>query len=193
MEASHRETEIKIRFPSLEAAAKCLRAAGAQPLRDREREDNVLYDRATSTLQGEGKALRLRRTASGSLLTLKIPVPGERAHKVRIEHETSVGHPEAMARILRDLGFSPAYRYQKYRSLFRLDQVEVCLDETPLGCFVELEGEPDAIDRLARRLGFGPEDYIRDSYRKLHLDAIAAGSAPPGDLLLPDEETGAPR
>lgn len=190
MGASHREIEIKLRFPTIEAAATCLRAAGATPVSPREREDNVLYDRALAPLHREGRALRLRRVGKRALLTLKSPVAGSHVHKVRIERETSIAEPEAMSEILGELGFSPIYRYQKYRSSFEVDDVVVCLDETPLGCFLELEGEADAIDRLAVRLGFGPKDYIRESYRELHRDAVAAGSARPGDLLLQDGEAG---
>jgi adenylate cyclase class 2 len=97
-----------------------------------------------------------------------------------------------MNEILEQLGFVPEYRYEKYRTSFAVAGVVACLDETPLGCFVELEGEPDAIDRLATRLGFGPKDYIRASYRELHRTAVLAGSARPGNLLLPDEGPGSP-
>jgi len=43
------------------------------------------------------------------------------------------------------------------------------------------------------RLGFTSEDYIRASYRELHRNAVAAGSARPGDLLLPEDEAGSRR
>src|SRR5262245_5517595 len=192
MGASRREVEIKLRFPTIEAAATCLRSAGATPVSAREREDNVLYDRAVAPLGREGRALRLRRVGGRAILTLKSPVPEDHAHKVRIERETSVGEPEAMSEVLVELGFSPVYRYQKYRSTFEVDDVAVFLDETPLGCFLELEGEAAAIDRLAARLGFGPKDYILESYRELHRDAVVAGSALPGDLLLPDGDGAEP-
>ena len=192
MGASRLETEIKLRFPTLEAAEGCLRSAGAALLSPREREDNVLYDHAFA-LAREGRALRLRRVGGRAILTFKAPVPGEHAHKVRIERETTVGEPEVMNEILRELGFLRVYRYEKYRTTFSLDGVVLCLDETPLGCFVELEGDGEAIDRLATRLGFTSEDYIRASYRELHRNAVAAGSARPGDLLLPDDEAGSRR
>jgi len=184
MGASRLETEIKLRFPSPEAAADCLRAASASLVSPREREDNVLYDRGSELARG-GRALRLRRAGGRAILTWKGPVPGSHVHKVRIERETDVEAPEVMDEILRELGLVPSYRYEKYRTTFSLDRVTLCLDETPLGCFVELEGDGDEIDRVARRLGFAPEDYIRASYRELHRNAVAAGDARPGDLLLP--------
>jgi adenylate cyclase class 2 len=190
MGASRRETEIKLRFPTAEAALDCLGKAGARALGPREREDNVLYDLASHPLQREGSALRLRRVGGRAMLTLKTSVAGMTAHKVRLERETIVGDPDALHEILGYLGFFPVYRYEKYRTSFALDDVVACLDETPLGCFVELEGEPDSIDRVATRIGFFPRDYIRASYRELHRNAVAAGSARPGDLLLQDEGAG---
>jgi adenylate cyclase class 2 len=41
------------------------------------------------------------------------------------------------------------------------------LDETPIGEFLELEGEPGWIDRTARELGFSEADYITDTYGAL--------------------------
>jgi adenylate cyclase class 2 len=115
-------------------------------------------------------------------------VGGEQRYKIREEHETPVGDPDATSRLLHRLGFKPGYRYQKYRTVFVLDNLALCLDETPLGCFVELEGPPEEIDRAAQRLGFTPDQYIRESYRELHvLDARRRG-VPMGDLLMEPEQ-----
>jgi adenylate cyclase class 2 len=125
-------------------------------------------------------------------LTFKSKAPGEHRHKVYVEHETRVHDGDAMQRILRALGYSPWYRYQKYRSTYRVDGIEIAVDETPIGCFVELEGEPDAIDRVAERLGFSTADYVRATYHELHeADATERGVAV-GDMVFPGE-TGEPR
>jgi len=184
MEASPREVEIKLPFASPEQARTALQTLGAAPFTPREFEDNVLFDRAHDALKPQGKLLRLRRIGSRAIVTMKSPVQGEYRHKVRIEDETSVDRPDAMEKILVGLGLTPRYRYQKYRAEFRLGALHICLDETPIGCFVELEGEPDEIDRTAEKLGFSPADYVRESYRELHEQA--AGSDDPGDLIFPD-------
>jgi adenylate cyclase class 2 len=43
------------------------------------------------------------------------------------------------------------------------------LDETPIGNFLEIEGDPAGIDAAAARLGFARSDYITDSYHRLFL------------------------
>jgi len=190
MNRSRREVEVKLRCDSPAEARRRIEALGARLVHDRRFEDNVLFDRAADPLKPARKLLRLRREGDRALLTFKAPVRGERAHKVRIEEETAVEDAGATERILAGLGFSPHYRYQKYRTLFEAEGLEICVDETPLGCFIELEGEPQAIDRVAAELGYGPECYILDSYVELHERWAAERGVPMGDMVFePGEET----
>lgn len=185
MALSSRENEIKLGFSSPELALKRLRDAGAIEVRERAFEDNVLFDTPAGTLAGSGRLLRLRRCAEEALVTFKARVPGEHRHKVHVEHEARVSDGAAFERVLAGLGYEPRYRYQKYRTVYRLDRVEASLDETALGTFVELEGEPDDVDRAARSLGASQADYIRATYRELHEHAASARNEEPGDLLMP--------
>jgi adenylate cyclase class 2 len=118
------------------------------------------------------------------VLTLKTPVQGEFRHKVRNEDETTVGDAGATAQLLHNLGFTPYWRYQKYRTVYTLGDLAICLDETPIGCFVELEGPPEQIDAAAERLGFTPDQYVRETYRTLHERDAQRRGDPIGDLLL---------
>jgi adenylate cyclase class 2 len=70
--------------------------------------------------------------------------------------------------MLGSLGLRPGFRYEKYRSTFRLPGLHLDLDETPIGVFLELEGSPSAIDRTARALGYAPRDFIRATYYDLY-------------------------
>jgi len=185
MAMSSRENEIKLGFPSPELALGRLRDAGAIEVRERAFEDNVLFDTDAGALAGSGRLLRLRRCAGEALVTFKERIPGEHRHKVHVEHEATVSDGAAFERVLAGLGFVPRYRYQKYRTVYRLGRVEASLDETTLGTFVELEGEPDDVDHAARSLGASPVEYIRSTYRELHEQAAAARNETPGDLLMP--------
>jgi len=183
MSHANTEIEVKLRFESAAAARDALEKLGASLVEPRVFEDNVLYDRAHAPLRDAGKLLRLRRVGERVVLTYKAPVAGEHRHKVREEHETRVGEFEAAVRILDGLGFFPSYRYQKYRTLYAIGGVHACVDETPIGCFVELEGEPEAIDRVAERLGFAQDRYIRGTYRDLHEEAAGTSGPELGDLV----------
>jgi adenylate cyclase class 2 len=184
MDGAGRETEIKLRFDSAEEALARLRPLGPKPVGERIFEDNILFDREHEPLAPAGKLLRLRRVGSRALLTFKAPMPGEHRHKVRLEEETHLSDPQAMERVLSALGFTPWYRYQKHRTVFTLDDLQLCLDETPLGCFLEIEGPPESIDRAAARLGFDVADYITESYLELHERSARERGEARGDLLL---------
>lgn len=188
MAKSNRENEIKLAFPSREAAVSGLLAAGARPVHPRAFEDNVLFDFVDRPLTKSGRLLRLRRFLGASILTFKGPVAGEHRHKVKIEHETVVADAEALRSILLGLGFEAVYRYQKYRSTFRLGNVEASVDETPMGTFVELEGLPSDVDAAARALGAGPPDFICATYRELQEKDASARGMVPGDMLLTDRD-----
>jgi adenylate cyclase class 2 len=183
MDPPGREIEIKLPFASAAEAETRLLAIGARKTRDREFEDNVLHDFPGDPLRASGRLLRVRRAGGRSVLTFKAPVPGEYRHKVRVEHEMPLEQPETMERILGGLGFVPRYRYQKYRTAYSLEGLDIALDETPLGCFVELEGEPDAIDKVAALLGFPVSRYILSTYRQLQEERAAALGVAPGDLV----------
>jgi adenylate cyclase class 2 len=184
MAKSNRENEIKLAYASPETAIARLAGAGATRMGERAFEDNVLFDLEGRPLSASGRLLRLREVGGGCLLTFKGPVEGEHRHKVRVEHETSVGDAGSIRSILSGLGFAPVYRYQKYRTPYRLGDVEVSVDETPLGTFVELEGEPDDVDRAAAALGAHRAEYIRATYRDLQEEQARARGIVAEDLLL---------
>ncbi len=162
----------------------------------RVREQNTLYDSPDSFFQRRGRLLRVRiETPAGSggirtgkqaaVVTFKAPAPGKpnTRYKEKLEWEAPIEHPEEWVRQLRSLGFKPGFEYEKYRSSFRLSGVQVCLDETPIGDFLELEGGPAAIDRAARRLGYCPSDYIRATYWDLYAANCARRGQRPRHLL----------
>jgi len=189
MEPSRNEVEIKLRVASARDAVDRIEKLGAVLHHPREFEDNLVYDLPSRMLRKSKQLLRLRRKGPAVTLTFKSKAPGEHRHKVYVEHETRVEDGDELRCILDALGYSPWYRYQKYRSIYRLEELEIAVDETPIGCYVELEGEPDAIDRVAGRLGFTADDYVRATYHELHeADAIARG-VPLGDMVFAEPET----
>ena len=181
--AASRETEVKLPFASALAARDALTRAGALVEIPRGFEDNRIYDREDGSLERGGMVLRVRRSVGGGTITFKGPAEGDGRHKVRIEHETRVADPEAAHRLLEGLGYRVAWRYQKYRTTYRLGDVEAMLDETPIGCWVELEGPPDAIDRAAATLGVGMDRYETGSYRDLAERHAQANGGKLADLV----------
>jgi adenylate cyclase class 2 len=217
------EVEIKLRVADRSAMLrrlKRLKAKGGERLH----EMNTLYDIPGGALAREGKLLRIRverpaparggkpprkarssNPAHTAVLTYKGPVQAGagteagfhgRRYKIREEHEARVEDAAALGRVFEGLGLRPWFRYEKYRSTYRLPGLPgllVDLDETPIGDFLELEGAREAIDRCALLLGFGPRDYIVKGYGALYLEqrrsSISSGSIvdePVAHKVLPD-------
>lgn len=134
-------------------------------------EQNVIFDTPGGTLRRRGLLLRLRTSGTRSLVTFKGPAePGK--HKIRKEIEFELPGGDALAQILEEMGYRPAFRYEKYRAEYvekgTAGNGRAMLDETPVGTYLELEGPPGWIDRTARRMGFHEADYITASYAELH-------------------------
>jgi adenylate cyclase class 2 len=170
------ESEIKLRMEGPEAARSAVAALGAALERARHLEDNVLYDDARSSLRAAGRALRLRRAEGRAIVTYKGPRQ-ERGDgvKSRSETEIEVSDGDAFHAILSALGYVKVFRYQKYRETYRWRDVEIVVDETPIGTYLEIEGPVTTIHEAARALGRRPRDYIADSYVGLFLASGGTG------------------
>ncbi len=168
MAASGTETEIKLRAASAAEARAGIEAAGFVEARARVFESNQLLDTPAGLLRSQGEVLRLRQCGGQPILTYKGPATRDR-HKSREEIETPVDDAEALLTILARLGYEPAYRYEKFRTeVARPGEHGVAqVDETPIGTFIEVEGESEWIDRTAKQLGYSETDYIVDSYATL--------------------------
>jgi adenylate cyclase, class 2 len=211
---THQETEIKLAVKDLPGLVEKLRAMGVKPS-GRVLERNTLFDTDDSDLRNRGRLLRLRAEtpapaefAPGGparmILTSKAPGPpssetGKSAlYKHNLEREVVLrpartkkpgskrtlldrGWPFALGCI----GLRSKFRYEKYRTSFVFQDVHVDLDETPVGAFLELEGSPDAIDLVARELGYGPRDYIRATYYDLYAAKRRKKGRAVGHMLFP--------
>ncbi len=207
-----RETEIKLRITDLAGFRRALAKLGARSVArggGRVHERNILFDTAAGKLKKRGQLLRIRTEAPAArekrgtrtqrvLLTFKGPV-GTREkrrspHKVSEELEMQVSDSKALASIFRGLRMRPWFRYEKFRTTYRLPQDQrsakgllIELDETPIGTFVELEGPARAIDRAAKALGFSKRDYIVANYFVLYREECRRRGEKPGDMLFAEK------
>jgi adenylate cyclase class 2 len=164
--AGNEEIEIKFQVDDLRALARKLRDAGFHIVTRRTHEMNTLYDLPGEVLRKRKELLRLRKYGSEWTLTYKAGKQTGR-HSSRKELETTVGDGKQMDLILRALGYSPSFRYEKFRAEWTDGEGQVVVDETPIGNFCEIEGRPRWIDKTAKALGVNPENYITQNYAGL--------------------------
>jgi adenylate cyclase class 2 len=190
-----RETEIKLSITHLAEMIPKIRGLGIN-CGGRVRERNTLFDTPDEELRRRGRLLRIRveTPAPTSLIpgglrrtvvTFKSPVPASAGsrYKEKLERELVVRSVRSWWSGLRSLGFRPGFHYEKFRTTFRLPGLHLDLDETPVGVFLELEGRPGLIDRIARRLGFSPRDYIRSTYAEIYVAECRRCGRIPGNML----------
>ncbi len=198
------EIEIKLPVTDLRATIHAIRALGAIS-QGRIFESNTLYDTPHSDLRCRGRLLRVRTefAAPGTsrvhstrvrrvVLTSKGPSRQHQSpkknprYKERAEREVVADHDSRDWRAtLAPLGFQPQFHYEKYRTSFRLRGLHLDLDETPVGTFLELEGHPTAIDRVARALGYRPDHYIRATYWDVYAADCRRRGRKPGNMVFP--------
>lgn len=180
------EREIKLKIGDAEETlARCLEL-GAELVQERLFEDNQILDFEDLRLKREGKLIRLREYGEERSLTFKGPAAVGGRVKTREEIEVEIQSLEPWQLIFQQLGLRPMFRYQKYRRIYRLLEdrlwkaagtrpagegrhLKIMFDETPIGNFLELEGDEDMIVLVAERLGYGPGAFILETYRELFL------------------------
>ncbi len=186
------EVEIKFIIHDLAALQSKLKSTGFREITPRTHEMNTLYDTPSQDLRRRGELLRLRQYGDRWILTHKSkivsqsevvipsaarnPYPQDNAsgdpskHKSRTELETIVADGPTTDAIIRALGYSPSFRYEKFRAEWTDGTGHVVLDETPIGNIAEIEGPPDWIDHTAALLGIGERDYITSNYAALFFE-----------------------
>lgn len=174
--------EIELKFPVADTAALESRLVqlGFHLETPRTFEHNTLYDTPPRDLRARHQILRVRQYGPLCTVTHKRqpdqsePVDTTR-YKIRIETETTVAEGSALAEILQQLGYTPVFIYDKFRSEWsQAISTEVTahlvIDETPIGTYAELEGPTAWIDQTLAQLSIDPAACLTDSYGKLFLD-----------------------
>lgn len=184
------ETEVKIPFAGDPQQARALiERHGYAVSEPRTLESDQLFDHAGAELKAADQLLRLRRSGARSTVTYKGPAARER-YKSREEIEFDVSDASNFELVLKRLGYTPGFRYEKYRTKFAgahepgiMTPGVITIDETPIGVFLELEGPRDWIDSTALRLGLSPSEYCTASYAALYREYLRSHQGAPANMV----------
>jgi adenylate cyclase class 2 len=188
------ESEVKLVCRDVAALIARNPEMGWEVLEPRHFEDNVVFELPEDALANRGSILRLRVADGVATLTFKglVPESATSEIKVREELETGVERPETLATIFERLGMRRSFRYQKYRTVFRLAvsgaRLVAMFDETPFGNFLEIEGDEARVVEAATALGYGRADFVNASYIGMQAALCRARGVPLQDLVF--EEAG---
>ncbi len=169
-----REIEIKVELTEDEVPAFL---QGLREMRVREKggpyvEKNILFDFPDRRLTRKAQALRLRDYRGAVTITFKGEPEDDERLKIREEVETRVERFDRAQEILQRLGMEAVFEYVKERQVWVWDTgesfLEICLDFTPAGIFVELEGPPALIEQMTGRLDWTSRPWLRKSYPEIY-------------------------
>lgn len=167
MNETRDELELKARVDDPAALEAALATAGAKLAFRGEMHDRR-YDRG-GELEARDEVLRLRvylpeQGGAYGVLGWKGPVSVRDGYKHREEHEVRVQSPEEILVIMERLGYDVVLRIDRRIAEYRLSGAMVRIEWYPaMDVLVEVEGEPEAIERAARATGLPRAAFLPEA------------------------------
>jgi adenylate cyclase class 2 len=170
----NQEIEVKFYLNDLPQFEKNLQGLGAALIQPRTHERNLRFDTPDRALTRTRQVLRLRQDEHARFTYKRPESGGNGSVSSRTEIEFEVSSFENARLFLEALGYQVYVSYEKYRRTYQLPGVEIMLDETPLGDFIEIEGsDPQSIETIAAALHLNWGARTLESYIML-LDKVKA-------------------
>ena len=176
------EIEVKFYVTDIQALKYRLEVLRARLVQARMHEVSVHFDTSKGKLSRSKQVLRLRKD-NRVRLTYKGPSQDEGGASSRQEIEVTVGDFEATSQLLQALGYKVVLSYEKYRTIYKLDDGLVFMDELPYGKFIEIESDnAEDIHKICNKLGLNWEARIPKGYAALFKRLQKVQSLPFRDL-----------
>lgn len=167
MNTKGQEIEVKFYVRRLESVGETIESIGGIIVQPRISETNLRFDTPDHELERDFRVLRLRKD-SAARMTYKGPGSYRDGVRSRQEIEFEVSDFDAARAFLQALGYRVSMIYEKFRTVYRLGEVDVALDELPYGKFIEIEGpNAEVIHQASDRLGLNWDASAPGSYAVL--------------------------
>ncbi len=161
-----KETEVKFKVEKKDVITSKLRKSNFGR-EDMYHERNIIFDK-DGEMKETDRLIRFRKiknSLSKEIFTYKGPRENNGKTREEIEFETDV---KKLMSIFKKLGYSPEFKYEKRREVWRKGNVKIVIDELPfLKTFMEIEGAEKDIERTARKLELSMDRAITDTYMEL--------------------------
>ena len=168
MNPSRDELELKARVDDPVALRQALLAAGAKLVFRGAMLDRRFDRRGRLEARDQVVRLRVFQPADGAdmwgVLGWKGPAGTRGAYRHREEWESRVDDPKATLAVLRRLGYKIVRRIDRAVEQYRLAEATVRMEWFPaMDVLVEVEGEPDAIERAITATGLPRDVFVPES------------------------------
>ncbi len=161
-----REVELKSVVDDIDLRRRMAVERGASLVYEGRLEDRR-YDTADESLAARDEVLRVRTSwrngEPDTTLEWKGPKSVENGYRVREEHSLRTGPRQMLELILSRLGYRVTKAIDRHIVQFELEGAIVRFEQYPqMDDLVEVEGEPEAIERAVRALGMPREGFSTD-------------------------------
>ena len=162
------ELELKARVENPDAVRKAILAAGAELVYRGAMMDRRFDRRGRLERRDEVVRLRVYHPADKSpewgVLGWKGPVQRRGEYRLREEWESRVDDPKAVLVTLRHMGYKISVRIDRAVEQYRLGEATLRLEWYPaMDVLLEVEGEPEAIERAVAATGLLREAFLPES------------------------------
>jgi adenylate cyclase class IV len=162
------ELELKARVENPDAVRSAILAAGAELVYRGAMMDRRFDRRGRLERRDEVVRLRVYHPADESpewgVLGWKGPVQRRGEYRLREEWESRVDDPKAALVILRHMGYKISVRVDRAIEQYRLGDATLRLEWYPaMDVLLEVEGQPDAIERAVAATGLPRDAYLPES------------------------------
>jgi predicted adenylyl cyclase CyaB len=161
------ELELKARVDDPATLEHSIVEAGAELIFRGEMIDRRYDRRGKLGKRDEVLRLRIYQPDNGpafGVLGWKGPVSVRDGYKHREEHEVQVAQPEAARTILERLRYEVVLRIDRKTAEYRLGGAAIRIEWYPaMDVLVEIEGEPEAIERAVRATGLARDRFLAES------------------------------
>ena len=178
----NQEIEAKFYVKNIQNIEQNLKQLRAQIVKPRIFEVNYRYDTPEHKLSTEYKVLRIRKD-SKNWITFKGPGVLIDGVRIRKEIEISISDIKKAQLILHALGYQLFQSYEKYRTVYTINNSLIMVDELPFGIFVEIESaDINSLKNCANILGLNWELKIGEGYLGIYKNLSTVYDICFGDL-----------
>lgn len=184
MNDHYSEREIKLKTERPTDLISKLKSSGAKFVAE-SFQRTTRMDTENMELEKNGVFLRVR-SGSKNIVTLKKKLKENAEVFERQEIETEVKDIEKLVDIFDGLGFTKRLILEKYRIDFDYKDLKISIDELPFGFYIELEGDPENIFKIASELKLDTKDKITTTYWDLFEDYKKESGTTDESIIFPE-------
>ncbi|MCF7799031.1 class IV adenylate cyclase [Candidatus Woesearchaeota archaeon] len=163
---TNQEVEVKILNINAEEIELKLKKLNAEKVKE-VFQTNQYYTNPCAT---EKKAIRIRKENNKSWVTIKRKLAKkENGVRTREEIEEEISNPLAMENIFSGLGLTKERLYEIKRKYYYVNNCSVeIVHMATIPTYLEIEGSKEQIYRVAEKLGFSQDDFLKESFYKVY-------------------------